>query len=88
MLDAGEADDKIVAVLRDDPVYGDIAEIAEVPGALVDRLIHYFSTYKRHRREEHEVSVGDPYGRVHAEAVITSAMVDYVREFPASADVS
>ena len=87
MLDAGEADDKIVAVLRDDPVYGDIAEIADVPGALVDRLIHYFSTYKRHRREAHEVSVGEPYGRVHAEAVITSAMADYVREFPASADI-
>jgi inorganic pyrophosphatase len=87
MLDAGEADDKIVAVLRDDPVYGDIAEIADVPGALVDRLIHYFSTYKRHRSEAHEVSVGEPYGRVHAEAVVTAAMTDYVREFPASADV-
>jgi inorganic pyrophosphatase len=87
MRDAGEADDKIVAVLRDDPVYGDIAEIADVPGALVDRLVHYFSTYKRHRSEAHEVSVGEPYGRAHAEAVITAAMADYAREFPASADV-
>jgi inorganic pyrophosphatase len=87
MLDAGEADDKIVAVLRDDPVYGDIAEIADVPAALVDRLIHYFSTYKRHRSEAHSVSLGEPYGRVHAEAVITAAMTDYIREFPASADV-
>ena len=83
MLDGGEADDKIVAVLRDDPVYGDIAEVADLPGALVDRLIHYFSTYKIHRDQAHEVSVGDPYGRAHAEAVITAAMADYAREFPA-----
>ena len=85
MLDAGEADDKIVAVLRDDPVYGDIQEIADLPRALVDRLIHYFSTYKRYRSEDHEVSVGDPYGRAHAEAVITAALADYASAFPTSA---
>ncbi len=81
MLDAGEADDKIVAVLRDDPIYGDISEILDLPGALVDRLLHYFSTYKQHRPEVHEVSVGDPYGRAHAEAVVTAAMADYENEF-------
>lgn len=84
MLDAGEADDKIVAVLRDDPVYGDITEIADLPRTLVDRLIHYFSTYKRYRSEAHEVSVGDPYDRARAEAVITAAMADYATEFPTS----
>ena len=85
MVDRGEADDKIVAVLRGDPIYGDIGEMHDVPRPLVDRLVHYFSTYKRHREEEHEVSVGEPYGRVHAEAVITAAMADYAREFPTSA---
>lgn len=85
MVDNGEADDKIIAVLRDDPVYGDIVEVSAVPGALIDRLIHYFSTYKRHRSEAHTVSVGEPYDRAHAEAVITAAMEDYRREFPASA---
>ena len=85
MLDNGEADDKIVAVLRDDPVYGGIAEVSDVPGALIDRLIHYFSTYKRHRAEPHTVSVGEPYDRAHAEAVIAAAMEDYRREFPPSA---
>src|SRR5690606_31752415 len=84
-VDRGEADDKIVAVLRGDPIYGDIGEMHDVPRPLVDRLVHYFSTYKRHREEEHEVSVGEPYGRVHAEAVITAAMADYAREFPTSA---
>ncbi len=41
MLDAGEADDKIVAVMRDDPMYGEFSEIDQVPGAIVDRLMHY-----------------------------------------------
>lgn len=88
MLDAGEADDKIVAVLRDDPIYGDIADIVDLPRALVDRLIHYFSTYKRYRSETHQVSVGEPYDRAHAEAVITAAMDDYATEFPTSAGPS
>jgi inorganic pyrophosphatase len=86
MLDGGEADDKILAVLRDDPVYGDITEIESVPEALVDRLIHYFSTYKRPRSGDHRVSVGDPYGRAHAESVVAAAMADYIREFRSSGD--
>ena len=81
MLDGGEADDKILAVLRDDPVYGTIGEVEQLPGALVDRLVHYFSTYKRPRAGRHTVSVGDPYSRAHAEAVITAAIQDYRDEF-------
>jgi inorganic pyrophosphatase len=84
MIDAGEADDKILAVLRDDLVYGVIGEVDELPGALVDRLIHYFSTYKRPRTGQHTVSVGDPYSRAHAEAVITAAIQDYRDEFRSS----
>jgi inorganic pyrophosphatase len=81
MLDGGEADDKILAVLLDDPVYGSIREVAGLPAVVVDRLIHYFSTYKLPRSGDHRVSVGDPYDRSHAEAVITAAMADYREEF-------
>ncbi|HEX5707866.1 MAG TPA: inorganic pyrophosphatase, partial [Pyrinomonadaceae bacterium] len=45
MIDAVEADDKIVAVLHDDVAFGHIEDIAEVPAGLVDRLRHYFLTY-------------------------------------------
>jgi len=86
MLDNGEADDKILAVLRDDPVYGEIAELDQVPGVLVDRLIHYFSTYKRQRFGDHKVSVGEPYNRVHAEQVITAAIADYAQLFNPSGE--
>lgn len=81
MLDGGEADDKILAVLRDDPVYGEFTEVEQVPSPLVDRLIHYFSTYKHPRTGDHSVSVGDPYGRAHAEGVVAAAMRDYASHF-------
>jgi len=84
MIDGGLADDKILAVLRDDPVYGKLREVEEVPRALVDRLVHYFSTYKLPPPGDHTVSVGEPYGRAHAEAVISAAIEDYESEFPAS----
>ena len=47
MIDRDEADDKIVAVLKGDAAYGHIREMADLPAALVDRLQHYFLTYKR-----------------------------------------
>ncbi|GMV06641.1 MAG: inorganic pyrophosphatase [Gemmatimonadota bacterium] len=77
MLDGGQADDKIVAVLRDDPVYGAIQEIDDVPAALVGRLRHYFATYKLPPAEGHTVTVAEPYGRAHAEAVVQAALEDY-----------
>lgn len=81
MIDGGLADDKILAVLRDDPVYGKLREVEDVPGALVDRLVHYFSTYKLPPPGDHTVCVGEPYGRAHAEAVISAAIEDYENEF-------
>jgi inorganic pyrophosphatase len=83
MVDRGEADDKIVAILHGDPLFGGITEVGEVPAALMDRLIHYFSTYKLTPEGDTSVTVGAPYGRAHAEAVITAAMRDYRESFPA-----
>jgi inorganic pyrophosphatase len=81
MIDGGQADDKIIAVLDRDPVYGDLREIGEVPEALVDRLIHYFSTYKVLAGHPADVSIGEPYSRDHAEAVIRASMEDYREAF-------
>jgi inorganic pyrophosphatase len=81
MLDGGEADDKILSILHGDPVFGAIREIEEVPSALIHRLTHYFATYKLGPDEVHKVSVGPPYGRKHAEAVVSAALADYREEF-------
>lgn len=46
LLDHNQADDKIIAVLRSDAVYGMMTDIEQVPIDIIRRLIHYFSTYK------------------------------------------
>ena len=62
MLDGGEADDKIIAVLENDPQWGEVGEVAELPPSLVSRLRHYFSTYKVLPGEASSVSIGESYG--------------------------
>lgn len=46
MLDGEEADDKIIAVLHDDPGFGTWRDMSDCPPALIERLRHYFLTYK------------------------------------------
>ena len=46
LLDHGQADDKIIAVLKNDAVYGNISDIDQLPKDITRRLIHYFTTYK------------------------------------------
>ncbi len=81
VIDRGEADDKIVAVLENDYLYGAIDEVTELPSILVERLRHYFSTYKMIPGEPSALTVQSTYGRAHAEAVIHAAMADYEAEF-------
>src|SRR5258706_4496319 len=44
MLDRGEADDKIIAVLVGDYMWGSANDLADVPPVLAERLHHDFST--------------------------------------------
>ncbi len=81
MLDHGEADDKIVAVLENDPFWGGVESIGEMPHALIERLRHYFMTYKSMPEEPADVSIGEAYDRDHAEQVIRAALQDYETEF-------
>jgi inorganic pyrophosphatase len=81
-LDHGLADDKIIAVLEDDALWGHIENISELPSGLIDRLKHYFASYKSQPDElEAEVIVGDPYDAEHAKQVIETAIDDYRRAF-------
>ncbi|REJ76490.1 MAG: inorganic pyrophosphatase [Acidobacteria bacterium] len=83
MLDGGEADDKIVAVLEGDPMWASVADLTDLPPVLVERLRHYFLTYKMVQGSAPasdppaDVQVGRGYGRAHAMAVIEAAMADY-----------
>lgn len=82
MIDNGEADDKIVAVLRSDLVYGNMTDISDCPHNLIDRLRHYFLTYK----DFPSISLGKTeiahtYGRDEAFEVIRMAQQDYNDKF-------
>lgn len=81
MLDGGEADDKIIAVLENDPVWGEVRDVDALPAALVERLRHYFRTYKQTPGHETPVTIDGVYGREHAHAVIRAAMADYLQAF-------
>jgi inorganic pyrophosphatase len=83
MLDGGEADDKIIAVLQNDPLWEAVDDIADLPNALVERMRHYFMTYKLMPGEENKVSIGPAYGYEHAKLVIQASMADYGSEFGA-----
>ncbi len=81
MIDGGEADDKIVAVLAGDPVWDGITDIADLPPALVTRMEHYFLTYKTIPNQPTTVEIPLIYGAEHAYAVVTAAMGDYEDTF-------
>lgn len=82
MLDGHQADDKIVAVLESDLAFGRIESIDEVPAGLVDRLRHYFLSYKQLPSDEQKkVEIVDVYGRSEALEVITRSLRDYEAEF-------
>lgn len=77
MVDAGEADDKIIAVLENDPVWAEVDDVSGLPEAMVERLRHYFMTYKLYGEAGNTVSIDTVYGREHAEKVIEASLADY-----------
>ncbi len=81
MIDSGEADDKIIAVLENDFVWGRVEDLSELPEVLVERLHHYFTTYKLAPDSDAAVVIERTYGREHAERVVQAAIHDYAKEF-------
>jgi inorganic pyrophosphatase len=85
MIDGGEADDKIVGVLENDYVWGTARDVSEIPGVLVERLQHYFLTYKLVPGRRAQARVAGVYGRTHALKVVRAAIADYNASFPDTA---
>ncbi len=81
MIDEGEADDKIIAVLEGDNIWGDVQDIADLPAIKTERLQHYFATYKMVPGKDSDILVDSVYGRDEALAVIAASMQDYETEF-------
>lgn len=84
MIDGVEADDKIIAVLENDVAYGHIQDLNECPAGLIDRLKHYFLTYKQLPNDAYRrVQIAEVYGRDDAQAVIRCSQEDYRAKFGA-----
>ncbi|MDX1502792.1 MAG: inorganic pyrophosphatase [Thermoanaerobaculia bacterium] len=81
-VDDEEADDKIIAVLQNDYSLGRAEEIGDLPGILVERLQHYFETYKMVPGRTPSVSVEKVYGAEHALRVVQASIADYQEEYP------
>ncbi|MEM8524885.1 MAG: inorganic pyrophosphatase [Bacteroidota bacterium] len=77
MIDGGEADDKIIAVLKSDEVYGDWKDIKDLPSTIVRRLQHYFLTYKQLPEESPKCEITQIYGREEALEVVRRSQIDY-----------
>jgi inorganic pyrophosphatase len=82
MIDGKEADDKIISVLESDVAYGHINELKEAPQGLVDRIKHYFLSYKQLPGDApRRVEIPDVYGRDEAMEVIKRSFRDYRERF-------
>jgi inorganic pyrophosphatase len=82
MIDRGEADDKIISVLENDYVWGRARSITDIPSVLIERLQHYFLTYKLVPGHSSQASIKRVYGRAHAVKVVKAAIADYAESFP------
>lgn len=82
MVDGGEADDKIIAVLENDNIWGQVRELDELPAVLVERLRHYFLTYKLvPGAGPPQVSIEQAFGRDQALEVVRASLADYAEAF-------
>jgi inorganic pyrophosphatase len=81
MIDKGEADDKIVAVMKGDHAFGHFRDIEELPQAEIKRLMHYFLTYKNLPDEPAKCRIQEVYGADHAKKVIKASQKDYASKF-------
>lgn len=81
MIDDGEADDKIVAVMVSDHAFGHFKDIFELPEAEIRRLMHYFLTYKNLPDEPAKCRIHEVYDAEQARKVIQASQKDYETKF-------
>ncbi|MCX7735235.1 MAG: inorganic pyrophosphatase [Candidatus Kapabacteria bacterium] len=81
MIDGGEADDKIIAVMKEDEVYKSWKDINDCPPVVVSRLKHYFLTYKDMPGQPTRCEITHVYGKEEAIEVIKRSMNDYRATF-------
>lgn len=77
LIDNEEADDKLVAVLNGDPFYKGVNDISEINPVVIDRMRHYFLSYKTIPGEAPKTQIESIYGASEAQNVVRAGMEDY-----------
>ncbi len=77
LIDGGEADDKIIATLAGDKVYQQYREILQLPKGILQRIEHYFLTYKNLPDEKQKCEIAYSYGRDQSHEIIKTSIADY-----------
>lgn len=81
LIDSNEVDDKIVAVLNGDPFYEGINDISQINPVIIDRMRHYFLSYKSIPGESIKTQIESIYDANEAYSVISAGMTDYNNHF-------
>jgi inorganic pyrophosphatase len=81
MIDNNQADDKLIAVMNFDALYEDYRDVSDLPDKVVNRLRHYFLTYKDLPGNPADVEITHVYGREEALEVINRSIDDYTTRF-------
>jgi len=82
MIDDGEADDKIIAIIEGDPIMSSWKDISDIPPAQLDVIRHYFLTYKQGPDSKNKkVAIPEVYDRKEAYEMIERSSDDYQEDF-------
>jgi inorganic pyrophosphatase len=82
LLDSGQADDKIIAVMLNDAIYNSYNSITDVPARVIERLKHYFTTYKDiPGTDKPKTELTDVYDVEVAHKIIMKSINDYKETF-------
>lgn len=78
LVDKNEADDKIIAVMKDDEIYSQYTELHQLPNTVLNKLKHYFLTYKNLPDDESKSCyIEAVYGKTESYQVIEASVLDY-----------
>ena len=76
MIDGNEADDKIISVLANDTVWSHAKDTNDIPEAILERIHHYFQTYKM-RGNTNEVHIDGFESVALARSIVEASQHDY-----------
>ena len=81
LIDSNEVDDKLIAVLNGDPYFKNVQDIEHINPVVLDRMKHYFLTYKTLPQEPAKTKIESIYGAQEAYLVIEAGREDYKNHF-------